>query len=129
METTKSGIFPDKKTFADYVIKTYGGISWVRKTNKRHQDWGDDEFLTYVSSRVLELIERFHQVDLEYFAAAYGIWWSITSGRLGYRIVKDLGTMDTRKLLEFIYELSTKIEVVGQVPRFLIDRYLETHEI
>jgi hypothetical protein len=118
--------FTNTKQFADHIINAKGGRRWLLSENKRHNGYnfgaGHAEFVLRVTDVVMRTVDR-DNLDRSYWEASYGLSWGVSTGRIAPIIVAEVGKMDTRQLLGFIYQISVDCANIGDVPRYVIAWY------
>lgn len=118
--------FTSAKLFADHIIESNGGRRWLLTTNQRHKarfyGAGHVEFITRVTDAVMYAVD-WHNLSRSYWEAAYGLSWGVSTGRIAPIIVAEVGKMDARQLLGFIYRISVDCANIGDVPRYVIAWY------
>jgi hypothetical protein len=118
--------FTDNKLFANHIITAKGGRRWLLSENKRHNGYnygaGHAEFVLRITDVVMRVVDQ-DNLDRTYWEAAYGLSWGVSTGRLAPIIIASLSEMDTRQLLNFVYQISVDCANIGDVPRYVIGWY------
>jgi hypothetical protein len=77
----------------------------------------------------VEQAARSGQVEYDYGQAAYGLAWSLTSGRLNAETANAIEAMDVEPLCELVHELKEHDYRIGCYPAFLMQKYTRRVEV
>jgi hypothetical protein len=77
----------------------------------------------------VERAARSGQIEYDYGQSAYGLSWSLTSGRLNAETANTIEAMDVRQLCELIHDLKEYDYRIGCYPAFLMQKYTKRVEV
>ncbi len=113
--------FATAKAFADFMISKWGKAHH-RELNKKDINGRIGEILFYI-----ERYERYGVkdggIEFGYNNAAYGLQWSLVTGRLNGQASEAIGALKTRGILELIHELKNFDHNISLYPQYLMRKY------
>ncbi len=107
----------DRKAFTERVL-SFIGTSRIRAYNTQGG--------SYRLEHVLEDVMRYAKYQEEdgipyvYNQAAYGIAWSVKTGRINGTSHVALKNMPVRKLVQLVYDVNEHCAHMGEVPAYLM---------